>query len=140
MRDKQTMAHSENCPSILHSSLYLETIIQTGSHRFFTENMITLTCKCVNHFCMKMILNCDQYGICQTFRNGTNRFRRCCVKFLPGIEYKGFVDTVQSGEILLRIWTRFSYSYDFALIWTSEGVFRVSLCKLSEIWEHESPR
>lgn len=58
------------------------------------------------------------------------------MKLLPGIEYKGFIDIVQRSEVLLRIWTRFSNSYDFALIWTREGVFRVSLRSLLEVWEH----
>ena len=38
--------------------------------------------------------------------------------------------------MLLCIWTRFSNSYDFALIWTRKGVFRVSLSSLLEVWEH----
>ena len=125
------MAHSEYCPSLLDNSLYLDTILQTGSHGFFTKNMITLTCECVNNFCMKMILHCDQYGVCQGFANGTDRIRRCCVKFLPGIEHKGLIDIVQSGEIPLSFWTRFSNGNDFAAIWTSKGVFRISLCSVS---------
>lgn len=54
------------------------------------------------------------------------------MKFLPGIEYESFVDIVQGGKMLLRIWTRFSDGYDFATIWTREGVMRVSLCRILE--------
>ncbi len=109
------MSHPEDDPSLLHSSLHLQAIIQVGRHRLLAQNVVPLLSKRKTNFEMHLVLHGNNDSITEPLADCLDGLCGRLVQLLPGIEDEGLVYVMCGGEVVASLRARFRHGDDLAL-------------------------
>lgn len=121
------MAHPKDDSRFLDCSLHSEAIVDARSHRFLTQDVISLFGESQGDFQMHVVLNSDYHSICQSFADSLNCFCRRCVKLLPCLKDERRVDIVGLRKVPLCLGPRLRDGHYATLVWGSQGIFAIRL-------------
>lgn len=114
------MSHSKNYPSLLHGRFHLETVVQTGRHRLFTQDMISLLSECKTNLEVHLVLHGNDNSIAESLSHRLDSICRCLMQLLPCIEDESLIDTMSSSKVAACLGTWLGNGDNLAL----RGLFK----------------
>ena len=125
------MSHPKDNVSILHGSLHLQAILETGRHRLLAEDVVPLLCERKHDLQVHLVLDCHDDGVGEPLSNELHGLLRGIEEFLPCAEDEGGVHIVCLYKVLSRVWPWFGDSDDLANSWFLESILCVRLPRAS---------